>query len=353
MRVVSRSKVGLALAAAVVLALALAACGGSSGSDDDGGAGSTQAADASQFIGRPSAEMCGGEQYTIGFDVYSDTNPFAKANIENFKELASRLGCVEPIILIDNADPGTAVANINTFASRRVDAVVLAQVISAAQPGIMRTLDRAEIPAVATYVKAPGAPFISVDDPSAGLQGGKALARLFLDDDPDGKPYVIVGAFPDGGANSVARMDSFADGIEQTISGLSGDHIIKIDTKADSATANARTLDVLARIPKDAPILMGGINDEVTQGMLQATRQDGRDAVMAMGQGGAPNGLEFICKTPGFVGSVGYFPERWFEFLLPAAIARAQGKSIPQTMQLPTRVITKENIAAEYPDARC
>jgi ribose transport system substrate-binding protein len=343
---------------ASVASLSVAACGGSDDEASNGATAETPAAktDLVKLIGKPSKALCaGGKKYTVGFDVFSDTYPFAKANIENFRTLAKELGCIEPIVLVDNADAAAAVSNVKTFVQRKADAVVLAQVVSAAQPGLMRILENADVPAVATYITAPGAPFISINDRDAGVQGGRALGEIYKKrGSKDAQPYVIKGAFPDGGDTSIARMDGFVDGVRQVLPGLSKDRVLEIDTKADPATANARTLDVLARVPDGTPILIGGINDEVAQGMLQAAKQQGRGhQTLAMGQGGATNGRDFICRYPEFVGTVAYAPETWFNYLLPAAIALAEGQRVPKKIFVPTKVLTRDNIGTVYPDSAC
>jgi ribose transport system substrate-binding protein len=338
---------------AVAAATVLAACGGSD--DKSNAKAAAPAPNAAELIGKPTKALCTGKTYTIAFDVFSDTHAFAQANIENFKALAKQLGCVTPVITVDNADPGTAVSNINSFIQRKVDGVVLAQVIAAAQPGIMRALDRAHVPAVATYITAPGAPFISVDDAAAGLQGGQALGQMFAEG-PRAKetPYVMSGDFTDGGPTAVARMDSFVKGVQEKVPGVPKDHIIHVETKADPANTNARTLDAIGRVPKGAPILMGAVNDETTQAMLQAAKQTGHGKdVMAIGQGGAPSGRKFICQYPQFVGSVAYYPEKWFDYLLPAVIAQIQGQKVPAKIYIPTKVITKDNLSELYPQDAC
>lgn len=306
-------------------------------------------------VGDPDSSICQGKKYTIGFDVYSATEGFAVENTKNFKDLAKSLGCITPVVLVDNADPTTVTANINSFVQQHVDGVVLAQVVAAAQPGIMRTLNKAKIPVVAAYVAAPGAPFIDVDNAAAGMSGGVAVGKEFAKRYPGTLPYIIIGAFPEGGDVSIARMNGVVKGVQSVIPGIPDDHILSVDTKADPAQANTGTTNVLQRLPADAHIIYSGINDLNTYAMLQAIRTAHReDTAVGMGMGGDPTGRGFICSNqPSYYGSVGFFPDKYFQFLLPALIGIINGHSLPDRIVLPTKVLTADNMKTYYPDAPC
>jgi ABC-type sugar transport system substrate-binding protein len=131
-------------------------------------------------LGHPTAALCNGKTYTIGYDVFSDTQEFAAAMTKNMQQVADQLGCVKIITLTDNADPATALANVKTFVERKVDGVVLFQVIASAQAGLMDTLNAAHIPALAVAVPAPGAPFMSISDKEAGKLAGTNLADTLV-----------------------------------------------------------------------------------------------------------------------------------------------------------------------------
>ncbi len=333
---------------------------GSSTAPASGSASSTAASSGSDLlaqlkVGDPDPSICQGKKYTIGFDVYSATEGFAVENTKNFKDLAKALGCVTPVVLVDNADPTTVTANINSFVQQHVDGVVLAQVVAAAQPGIMRTLNKAKIPVVAAYVAAPGAPFIDVDNAAAGMSGGVAVGKEFAKRYPGTLPYIVIGAFPEGGDVSIARMDGVVKGVQSVIPGIPADHILSVDTKADPAQANTGTTNVLQRLPADAHIIYSGINDLNTYAMLQAIRTAHReDTAVGMGMGGDPTGRGFICSNqPSYYGSVGFFPDKYFQFLLPALIGIINGQSLPDRIVLPTKVLTADNMKTYYPDAPC
>ena len=312
-------------------------------------------APAAAEVGHPTKAICNGRHYTIGFDVYSHTDGFSIANIDDFMKVSKQLGCVTPVILVDNADPTTIIQNINTFVERHVDGVILAQVVAAAQPGVMAILNKAHIPTVATYVVAPTAPFIDVNDGQAGYKGGLAVGQAFAKKYPGVKPYVIIGQFPEGGPVSVQRMNGFQNGVEHAISGIPSDQILGLDTKADPPTANTETSSVLQRIPSNGKIIFSGINDVVTYAMLQAIKSAGREGdAMAMGMGGDPGGRGFMCSNqPTYYGTVGFFPDRYFNYLLPAVIGMINGERMPQRIVMPVEVLTAATVKQYYSSAAC
>lgn len=307
-------------------------------------------------MGAPTADICEGNSYVLGYNVFSDTENFAAATIAGMNRVAEEMGCIELVTLIDNADPIQAVANAKTFVQREVDGAMLFNVIAAAGPGQATELNAAGIPLSSIVVKIEGAPFLGVNEYDAGFSGGKALAEAFAAAHPGVVPYAINGRFDASGADSgIPRMDGFRDGIKSVFPDLPADNYLEIDTAATPATASANTLSVLNRIPADGMIILGGINDENTYAMFQATRQAGRqDNVMVMGIGGVqPTGLEFVCQNPQYAGVVGFFPENWPAYMIPVTIAAIQGKEVPAFTGIPTQIITRENINEFYPDFAC
>lgn len=301
-------------------------------------------------------ELCAGSTYVLGYDVFSDTENFAAATIEGMNRAATAVGCVELVTLIDNADPTQAVANARTFVQREVDGAMLFNVIAAAGPGMANELAGAGIPLVSIVVEIEGSPFLGVSEYDAGFMGGQALGQAFVEAFPDELPYAINGRFdPSGETSGIPRMNGFRDGILSVFPDLPPDNYLEIETNADPPTAQARTLDVLNLIPPEGRIILGGINDQNTYAMFQATRQANRqDQTMVMGIGGVkPSGLEFICQNPQYVGAVGFFPENWPDYMISAMLALIQGQDVPPFTEIPTAVITRDNMADYYPDFEC
>jgi ribose transport system substrate-binding protein len=330
----------------------LAACGSSAAPEPSASPTSGAAApDFAQFLGKPSPDQCAGRTYSLGFDVFSDSQSFALATREGIDRAAATMGCVTVETLSDGADPDKAVQNAKIFMQKEKDGVILAQVIAAAQPGIVKVLKDGGAQGVATYVPAPGIPFVDVDNAKAGEKAGAALGEIAKEKWPSDVPYLLIGAFEEGGELSVARMKGYETGLRTVFPELPPDHIFYIPTKADPPTANANTSNILAKIPEGAKLLAGGINDETTLAMVQAIQTSGRGAdYAAVGQGASV--LDAVCKGQ-LNGSIGYFPDKYGDYLVPAVIALIQGQKVPDFVELPTELLTKDNIGEFYPDQAC
>lgn len=162
----------LAGAAGIAASLTLIATGVASGQSPSAPAGPVVPG-----IGDPTPAICEGNSYVLGYDVFSDTENFAAATIEGMNRVAEQVGCVELVILIDNADPIQAVANAKTFVQREVDGAMLFNVIAAAGPGMATELNAANIPLTSIVVKVEGSPFLGISEYDAGFSGGKPSRR--------------------------------------------------------------------------------------------------------------------------------------------------------------------------------
>lgn len=337
-------------AVGVVGALLLAGC--SSPEPASTAPGAATGPDFTQFLGDPSPDQCNGQEYRLGFDVFSDSQSFALATTEGMQRVAEEMGCVEVETLSDGADPAKAVQNVQIFMQEQMDGVMLAQVIAAAQPGIVKILDDAGAAGVASYVPAPGIPFVDVDNAKAGEKAGVALGDLALAEwGEDEVPYLLIGAFDEGGELSIARMDGYETGLHSVMPDIPSENVIYVPTKADPPTANTNTANALGLIPEGSKLLVGGINDETTLAMVQAVKTSGRDyEYFAIGQGASV--LDAICSGQ-MNGSVGYFPENYAEYAIPAIVGILQGQDVPDFVELPTELLTSDNLGEFYPEHAC
>jgi ABC-type sugar transport system substrate-binding protein len=306
-------------------------------------------------LGSIDPAACDGKHYKIGYDTWSDTEAFAVEVNNGLKAAASQMGCVDLVKLVDNADPGTAVSNVRTLVQEHVDGVMLFQVVAAANNGIAKILNAAKIPAISISASAPGITFVFPNESAAGRQAGIELGKAGRQRFGSTLPYVLLGGFPEGGANVVARMNGVLTGVRQAYPDLPSDHIITIDTKADPPTANANTLNALGNVPSGAPLLVSGISDPSTNAMYQAVAKDGRasqSVVVPIG-GANPSGLRYVCQYPAYAGVLSYLPETNAKYMISALMARLHGQSVPSSIYTPVAYLTRQNMRQTYPSAPC
>lgn len=312
------------------------------------------APDWTKFVGKPTKELCAGKNYKLGFDIFSDNESFALIVRKGMLATAKAMGCVNVEILSDNADPIKVQENLKIFIQKKYDGVMAAQVVAAAAPGAVRTMNDAKIPMVATFVVHPGVPFVDVNNGAAGAMAGAGLMKEALRKwGAAVEPYLLIGSLKEGGLNSIQRMDGYYVGVNQVQPNFPSSRFIDVPTQgADPAKTNVNTGNALQTIPKDAKIILGGINDDNTVAMVQAYKASGRDMnnLLAVGQGASL--LSNICSGE-LYGSVAYFPENYGKYLIPAVIGLINKQKVPNHVVLPTTLLTAKNVGKYYPKSAC
>ena len=302
-------------------------------------------------IGNPTPANCKGKKYTFGVDVFSDSQDYAVSWLKGIKQVAASMGCVSIVSLSDNADASTALGNIKTFVQRKVDGVILFQIIAGAQPGIMNALNAAKIPVVAHAVPATGATFISPNDKTAGLTGGEALGKAAAAKFAGKTPWLLLGTDAATGAVSDNRLGGVKQGVLESVK-IPADHIIDIPSQSKPDVALQATAGVLAKIPSGDPILFSGINDDVVSGILQALKAGKRlGTSLGVGMGGLyPSGVQMTCQNPTtIVGTVDFLPETAGQYMVPALVARVGGAKLPASIDMSVKLLDKAGAQAKYP----
>lgn len=294
-----------------------------------------------------------GKQYVFGFaNLQRGTGFFASVE-GSIINAASQAGLA--LSITDNRlDGATAFANAQSFIQRDVDFVIEFQTDANFGPRIMREFNNAKIKVAAIDIPLPGATFFGVNNPRAGYMGGIYLAQAaqkHFGKSAAKKAYLVVGELPQSGPIPAMRTGGQVAGI-QAILNLPKKRVIKIDTKNTLQESFAQMSNVLNRIPRDAIILILAINDESTTGMIRAVKQAGReDKMLAVGMGASE--LDNLEKEERFIASVGTFPERYGNYLIPIGLATLAGESVPPAILVNHVMISPSNICKYYSDREC
>ena len=80
--------------------------------------------------------------------------------------------------------------------------------------------------------------------------------------------------------------------------------------------------------------------------------QAGRDAdALVVGMGA--DEVQTLVDEPDFIASVGYFPERYGNYIIPLALMQLAGKKTPDTVLVNHVMVTKANVCKFYTDQKC
>lgn len=309
-------------------------------------------ASSATIVGTPTKALCppGGKVFTVGYDTFSDSQEFAAARWKGLQYWQKTLGCIKFIKLTDNADGTTALSNVKIFVGRKVNGVLLLQVVASAQAGIVNLLKANHIPVMATDIAAPNTPYLSASDHLAGVQAGQALAAGYKKLHTSTAPWVVLGTIPPAGPAVQRRMDG-AKATLQKLLHIPSNHFISLpinqQTAADAFNA-MRSSDAL--IPSNAPVLVTADNDELTLGIYNELKQSGKGRkFVIVGIGGLSAGLQSVCKYSDWAGTVDFAPYKQTGYIVSEMLALMKGQKVPATYYTPTQVVTKALDKKLYP----
>ena len=295
-----------------------------------------------------------GKQLVIGFANLQRDITFC-AKVEEGLVANAKAAGIDLQVVDNRLDGATALANAESFIQRKVDAVIEFQTDANFGATIMQKMNDAKTKVIAIDIPMPGATFFGANNPKSGFMGGSylgqaALAKFGADKVKTG--YLIVGELPQSGAIPAMRTGGQIAGFLATVDGFPADHVIKFDSKNTLEESFTQTNNILGRIPAGVPILGTAINDQASTGILRAVKQANREAdLLVVGMGADETAT--LASEPAFIASVGYFPERYGNYLLPLSLMELAGKATPATVLVNHVMVTKSNICDYYKDQKC
>jgi ABC-type sugar transport system substrate-binding protein len=342
-----------ALAGAASLGCAVVAAGGGAGASAPARHATTARAAAHVFplnLSNPTKALCKLASYKIGYDVFSNSQPFAVSLSQGIKDSAKKVGCATVLETVDNMNGVTAIANIHTLINEGINGFIDFQVLAAYQPAIAKILKSAKLPAV-TVVGAtlPGFPQVGLDPFNTEKQGAIYMAEQAKKRFPGQVPYFVGGAEPASGAAVFARYLGAVAGVKTVFPNIPKSHIIEVNTNGLPTTAYTNTLSALSAIPKTAVVMVQAVNDEDTGGMFNAVKARGFTNYLAEDYGGDSYGLGQVCKYPThYVGSWYLDPYGWGPVLLSLEMMQMNGQKVPMVTN-----ITGFEVTRSMPQAGC
>jgi len=362
---------------AVVLALSLvaAACGG----DDDEPAETTAAPAATEATtaaapattaAAPTAmadmpAVCQGYDgtgITIGYGDLTAGIPFVTQVLDNLMEVAEACN-VEVLYADNNLDGETALENARTFTLAEVDGVIQFQIDASIEGALcdeMRANDP-NLPVIAIDIAHPScALFFGADNGYAGELAGQALGQWAQENWGCGIDMVVTMETFVVGQVNIDRANGMVRGISQVCTGLDyGDFenwspdatgiVTRIDGGGTTDGAFPKVLDTFTANPGKR-IAVVSLNDDMGLAALAAARELGiEDMVVYASQGADATIHQEIRSNPQYIGSTGYFPETYGNYVIPAILAMIAGDPVPDPLYVNHIFVSADNIDQFYP----
>ena len=163
---------------------------------------------------------------------------------------------------------------------------------------------------------------------------------------------VVLLQNPVGGEMTMLRSEGFATALSQAFGNEVDQKIVRFDGGMGGAEQAKVAMDqMLAQFPEAQKIAVTSLNEETMSGVIVALQNAGRwqrHNLIIITLGVDNLGKLQIRKNLSDAG-VAFFPERYGEYLIPAACAMLKGAPVPSHMYVENVIITKQNIDDFYP----
>jgi len=297
-----------------------------------------------------------GQGKKLAFASIYGTQPFCIALEQSLLKQAKLAGFEEKdLLFLDNQyDPEIGLRNAEIILPKKPDIFIEHQADIKVNSMIAALFAEADIPIIAVDTPIPGAPFMGCNDWQVAIMGGAHMATLIQErwGGWGAVDNVILLQNPVGGEITMLRSEGFATALVQVFGDQAEEKIVRVDGGMGGAEQAKKAMDsVLATYPKAQKLAITSLNEETMSGILVSLQNQDRwnpDDTIIITLGVDNLGKLQIRKGLSDAG-VAFFPEKYGEYLIPAACAILQGAPVPSHMYVENQIITKENIDQFYP----
>jgi ribose transport system substrate-binding protein len=291
----------------------------------------------------------GKRRYRFGYGMQSAEFGFSRAVTESLQRCAAAADI--DLLVLDNEDSSSvALRNAETFVREHVDLVIESQTDVRIANQICSRFSASEIPVIAIEIPHPQAIFYGANNSQAGLIAGRYLARWAEAHWQGRVDEVLLLELPKAGQVPNARILGSLLGIIERLVWVS-DRQIKILRTSGHYENTVALIRKHLRRSRSERILVAAINDPCALGALAGFRDADREEHCAIvGHNASPEAhAELAEKNSRMIGSVGYFPERYGEGVIPLALDLLAGRAVPPATFIRHEMITASNLRSFYP----
>ncbi|MFC5401205.1 sugar ABC transporter substrate-binding protein [Cohnella soli] len=286
-----------------------------------------------------------GRRIKIGFANFTNDVQFPQQVKQSIEQEAKKHG-IELVTADNRLDGATALRNAERFMTEGVDLVIEFQIDERYGNIIMDRLRLAGIPVIAIDIPMPGAIFFGADNYRAGYMAGTALGNAIKSKWQGKLDRLFMLELPQAGPIPAARMQGQRDGLESIIGAVPEDRVLHLDSKSTFDESKRLVEEELKKLSPGLKLAFVNMNDDTALGSLKAVQDAGRAGdSLIVGQNGTEPFLKELYKDNAtLVGSTAYFPEKYGEKLIPAALMMLKGQPVPPYLFTNHVFIDKNNV---------
>ena len=275
-----------------------------------------------------------GGDVTIGLSLSTLDNPFFVAMKAGVEKTAAELGA-SVIVLNAGNDASVQADQVRTLTERRVGVIIINPVDSRQAKQAADIAQAALVPLVSVDRSVYGGAVAS-EVASDNVQGG-ALAAIALGRAANGNVVHLTGV-----AGASATYDR-GTGFEQ---GLNSGGIRVVATRT-ADFSRARAVQVMTDLMRAGKNIEGVFadNDEMALGAIEALGARAGAEVQVVGFDGTPEALGAVADGT-MAATVAQQPDLLGRNAVEQAVRAARGEKVQQVVDVPVKVVTKDNAAA-------
>ncbi|MEV0633431.1 substrate-binding domain-containing protein [Streptomyces sp. NPDC050619] len=272
----------------------------------------------------------------MGLSLSTLNNPFFVQIRAGAQAEAKKLG-VDLTVTDAQNDASQQANQLQNFTSSGLGAIIVNPVDSDAAGPSVRAADKAKIPVIAVdrvVNKATTDTLVASDNVKGGELSAKTIA-----DKLGGKGKIVILQGQAGTSAARERAEGFANGLKAYPG-------IQVVAQQPADFDRTKGLDVMSNLLQAHPDVQGVIaaNDEMALGAIKALGSKAGKSVSVVGFDGTPDGLTAV-KDGTLYASVAQQPTQLGRIAVDNALRALEGKKVEETVKVPVKVVTKENVA--------
>jgi ribose transport system substrate-binding protein len=259
------------------------------------------------------------------------------------------------VLVLDNDfDAEKASVNAEQVLQRRPDTFIQFQVDVRINNAIAHRFEKAGIPVIAVEIPIPSVPFVGLNNWKVAMMAGEYASAHIRKrwGGAEGIDLVLLLQMSVCGELAMLRTEGFADALVDSFGEDLQTRILRADCGMGKIEGAEREISrILAAHPQAHRMVITALDEELMEGAIRSLRRLGRwdrDELILVNYGCTTVGREQLRQ--GLIdATVASFPERYGEYLLPAACALLARQPVPGYTYVQNALITKDNIDQFYP----